>query len=189
MTFLTGLIYPLLITGVAQLLFPWQANGSLLRLNGQWIGSQLIGQSFTDNRYFWGRPSATTPYPYNAENSSGSNAGPSNPAFLAIIKTRAAALTQSDPQHQELLPVDLVTASGSGLDPDISPLAAFYQVSRIAKARAAAPEKIIALIKTHTTQRSIGMLGEPRINVLQLNLALDQNIPMPDSKRESRFSS
>jgi potassium-transporting ATPase KdpC subunit len=174
LTFLTGLIYPVLVTGLAQLLFPWQANGSLLTKNNQRIGSTLIGQSFTDPKYFWGRPSATTPFPYNAENSSGSNIGPSNPNFLVAVKGRIQVLHQADPQNQYLIPIDLVTASGSGLDPEISPLAAFYQVSRIAKARGLAEKDISILIRHLIINRTLRILGEPRVNVLALNLALDE---------------
>lgn len=173
LTVLTGLIYPTFITCIAQLIFPWQANGSLFEKNKQLIGSQLIGQSFTDPKYFWGRPSATSPFPYNAGNSSGSNLGPSNPNFLVAIKERVSRIKQNDYQHK-LVPVDLVTASASGLDPEISPFAAFYQVSRIAKARSISEQKIQLLIRNFTRYRVLGILGEPRVNVLELNLALDR---------------
>jgi K+-transporting ATPase ATPase C chain len=172
-TLLTGLIYPALVTGIAQLLFPFQANGSLIKHNNQFIGSQLIGQSFTNENYFWGRPSATTPFPYNAENSSGSNWGPMNPEFLSAVKARVFVLQQSDPKKQKPIPVDLVTASASGLDPEISPFAAIYQVPRIAKARKISEQKILALIQQLTKKRYLGILGEPRLNVLQLNIALN----------------
>ncbi len=170
---LTGLIYPAVVTLFAQLLFPWQANGSLIELSGEKIGSVLIGQSFTDPKYFWGRPSATTPFPYNGINSTGSNLGPSNPDFLASIKDRSVLLRKLDPTNTKLIPVDLVTASGSGLDPEISPLSAFYQVSRIVKARNMLEADLTKLIQTFTTARTFGILGEPRVNVLQINMALD----------------
>lgn len=175
LTILTGVIYPAIVTGVAQLLFPWRANGSLIAENHKIIGSLLLGQSFVSPQYFWGRPSATTPYPYNAANSSGSNLGPTNPALLAAVNARAANLRQSSTQNQTApIPIDLVTASASGLDPDISPAAAFYQVPRIAKARNIPAADIQALIKKLMIPRVAGILGEPRVNVLQLNLALDK---------------
>lgn len=175
---LTGLIYPAVVTGIAQVFFPWRANGSLLSLNSPlknngFIGSELIGQQFTEPKYFWGRPSATLPYPYNAENSSGSNLGPSNPNLLAAIKKRILILQQADPQNAQLIPVDLVTASGSGLDPEISPQAALYQISRIARIRGLSPHEILILVQSFTKKRALEILGEPRINVLELNLALD----------------
>jgi potassium-transporting ATPase KdpC subunit len=170
-TLLTGLIYPLFITGIAQLIFPWRANGSMISQNGQNIGSVFIGQFFDSPKYFWGRPSATTPFAYNALSSTGSNLGPLNPDFLATVKTRAAKLKQSNPTQP--VPVDLVTASGSGLDPEISPLAAFYQVPRIAQQRHLTESQVTALIQAHIQKRTWCLLGEPRINVLQLNLALD----------------
>lgn len=173
-TIITGIIYPALVTAVAQLLFPWQANGSLITQNKTIIGSQLIGQSFTDSKYFWGRPSATSPYPYNASSSAGSNLGPSNPTLIAEIKQRIEVLHKADPENKQLIPVDLVTTSGSGLDPDISPLAAYYQIHRVAKARGLSDEVIKKLIDNHIIGRVLGILGEPRVNVLQLNLALDQ---------------
>ncbi len=176
-TLLTGLIYPGLVTGLAQLLFPWQANGSMLVQNGKRLGSVLIGQSFTDPKYFWGRPSATTPYPYNAELSTGSNLGPSNPDFLKTVKERVAALQKSNPQNQVKVPVDLVTASGSGLDPDISPYGAYYQAPHIALARQIPEAQVYALIQKNIQRRIFGIFGEPRVNVLELNLALD-NISM-----------
>lgn len=172
-TIMTGVLYPLLITGFAQLVFPWQANGSLIQENGTAVGSQLIGQSFTSPNYFWGRPSATIPFPYNAASSAGSNMGPSNPDFLATIKQRVMNLTQWDPNNKQAVPVDLVTASGSGLDPDISPAAAYFQVQRIAQARGISAASIQALIQRLTVYRTFGILGEPRVNVLQLNLGLD----------------
>ncbi len=172
-TIITGLIYPTIITGIAQLLFPWQANGSLIKEKNNIIGSQLIGQSFTDAKYFWGRPSATTPYPYNASSSSGSNLGPSNPDLITAVKQRIEILRKADLQNNQLIPVDLVTASGSGLDPEISPLAAYYQVPRIAKARGLSEKIIKTLVENNIQYRSFGILGEPRVNVLYLNRALD----------------
>lgn len=174
MTIFTGLIYPAFVTAVAQLLFPWSANGSLIKQNNTIIGSKLIGQSFTESKYFWGRPSATSPYPYNALLSSGSNLGPTNPTLILLIKQRAAVLREADPENKQLIPVDLVTASASGLDPDISPLAAYYQIHRIAKARGLSDEVVKQLIDSHITGSVFGILGEPRVNVLQLNIALDQ---------------
>lgn len=173
MTILTGLIYPGVVTLFAQLICSWRANGSLLEVNGKIIGSKLIGQSFTDDKYFWSRPSATTPYPYNAANSSGSNFGPSNPGFITAIKDRVTVLRKASPGNNDLVPVDLVTASGSGLDPEISPLAAYYQVTRIAKARKIPENSVKMLIHKAINQRTFGVLGEPRVNVLLLNLALD----------------
>lgn len=172
-TIITGIIYPALVTGLAQLLFPVQANGSLIKQNNMIMGSKLIGQSFTDIKYFWGRPSATTPYSYNASSSRGSNLGPTNPDLYSAVKQRIAILHQADPQNNELIPVDLVTASASGLDPDISPLAAYYQVHRIAKARGLSEKIIEALVDHQIRSRTLGILGEPRVNILQLNLALD----------------
>ncbi len=172
-TIITGIIYPAFVTGVAQFLFPWRANGSLIIQNNKAVGSALIGQAFTDPKYFWGRPSATTPYPYNAQNSSGSNLGPSNPDLLTAVKARISILNKADPQNLQLIPVDLVTASGSGLDPDISPYAAYYQIHRIAQARGLAELQIQKIIQSLIQYRTLGILGEPRVNVLQLNLALD----------------
>jgi len=172
-TVLTGLIYPAIVTGVAQFLFSWQANGSLIMKNGTATGSLLIGQSFTDPKYFWGRPSATSPFPYNAENSSGSNLGPSNPDLFTAVQSRIDILKKSDPKNSDLIPIDLVTSSASGLDPEISPLAAMYQVPRIAKARHIQELIIQKLIEDAIEPRTLGMLGEPRVNVLKLNLALD----------------
>jgi K+-transporting ATPase KdpC subunit len=170
---LTGLIYPLAVTGIAQLVFPAQANGSLIYQNGQIAGSSLIGQQFDDPKYFWGRLSATKPYPYNAAASSGSNLGPTNPALLQAVKIRIAALKAADPANTGPIPVDLVTASGSGLDPDISVAAALYQVPRVAKMRNLDESVVHALVDTYTQGRLFGFLGEPRVNVLRLNLALD----------------
>jgi potassium-transporting ATPase KdpC subunit len=176
---LTGLVYPTIVTVLAQLLFPHQANGSLLKYNDQIIGSTLIGQYIDSPNYFWGRPSATNPFPYNAANSSGSNMAPSNPSFLTTVQKRITNLRQYDLEQpnnvNELsVPVDLVTASASGLDPEISPLAALYQVPRIAKARNIPEQEIQTLIQQLVKKRTFYCLGEPRINVLELNLALDQ---------------
>lgn len=172
-TVITGIIYPSIVTGIAQLLFPWEANGSLIKQNNIIIGSKLIGQSFTDPKYFWGRPSATTPYPYNALLSTGSNLGPSNPVLLTLIKQRIEILHKADPQNLQLIPVDLVTASASGLDPEISPLAAYYQVHRVALARGVSENLIKKLVDQNIQYRTLGILGEPRVNVLYLNKALD----------------
>jgi K+-transporting ATPase ATPase C chain len=172
-TLLTGFLYPLAVTGIAQLAFPLQANGSLIVRNGQIIGSELIGQSFDDPKYFWGRPSVTPDYPYNAAASSGSNLGPSNPALKAAVESRIAALRAADPGNTQPIPVDLVTASGSGLDPHISPAAAMYQVPRVARVRGLSEGEVIALVNRYTEGRQFGFLGEVRVNVLRLNLALD----------------
>src|SRR5215813_287965 len=173
MTLLTGVIYPFAVTGLAQLLFHDQAAGSLVMVDGHPVGSRLIGQSFSDPKYFWSRPSATTPQPYNAAASTGSNLGPLNPALLEAVKPRVAALRTADPGNRAAVPIDLVTASGSGLDPEISLAAADYQGARVARARGLAPERVQALIAQHTEGRLVGVLGEPRVNVLELNLALD----------------
>ena len=172
-TVLTGLIYPLVVTGIAQLIFPRQANGSLIVQNGQTVGSSLIGQQFTDPKYFWGRLSATGPYPYNASASSGSNLGPTNPALLDEVKARVAALQAADPGNTQPIPVDLVTSSGSGLDPDISVAAALYQLPRVARLRGLSESAVRSVVDKYTKGRTLGFLGEPRVNVLQLNLALD----------------
>jgi len=173
LTVITGVLYPLAATGLAQLIFPHQANGSLIVKDGKPVGSALIGQSFTDPKYFWGRPSATSPNPYNAASSSGSNQGPTNPALTDAVKQRIAALRAADPGNTASVPVDLVTASGSGLDPQISPAAAQYQVARVASARGLSTSQVQALVNEYTDGRQFGMLGERRVNVLQLNLALD----------------
>jgi K+-transporting ATPase ATPase C chain len=173
LTILTGIIYPLIVTDIALLLFGWRANGSLVVNEGQIVGSELIGQSFTDPKYFWGRPSATTPVAYNAVASSGSNLGPLNPKLLTAVKDRAATLKNADPQNELPIPVDLVTTSGSGLDPHISPAAAFYQVSRVARVRNLNPQVVHDLVEQHIERRPFFILGEPRVNVLRLNLALD----------------
>ncbi len=174
MTLLTGLLYPLVVTGIAQVAFPHQANGSMIHgPRGQIIGSALIGQPFAAPAYFWGRPSATLPIPYDAANSSGSNLGPTNPALLHAVQARVAALKAADPRAKGPIPVDLVTASASGLDPDISPAAAAWQIPRVAQARGLAPATVTALVERHIRGRFLGLLGEPRVNVLELNLALD----------------
>jgi potassium-transporting ATPase KdpC subunit len=172
-TLLTGLVYPLAITAIAQLAFPDQANGSLIEQNGKVVGSELIGQSFSDPKYFWGRLSATSPYPYNAAASSGSNLGPSNPALVSEVEARIEALHAADPGNTAPIPVDLVTSSGSGLDPDISVAAALYQVHRVAQARGISDEQVRTMVLQHVQGRQLGFLGEPRVDVLELNLALD----------------
>lgn len=173
LTIITGLVYPLVTTTVGQWWMPYQANGSLIEKDGKAVGSSLIGQHFTDAKYFWGRPSATGPYSNNAAASSGSNQGPLNPALADAIKTRIAALESLDPDNNLPVPVDLVTASASGLDPHISPAAAQYQLARVAKARGLSQELVSQMINQHTELRQFGILGEPRVNVLKLNLALD----------------
>jgi K+-transporting ATPase ATPase C chain len=172
-TLLTGLVYPLVVTGIAQAAFSRQANGSIIEHRGKEVGSELIGQPFSDPKYFWSRPSATGPQPYNGGVSSGSNLGPTNPALLEAVEGRVKALRDADPGNKAPIPVDLVTASGSGLDPHISPAAAEYQVSRVAKARGMDVEHVRNLVLTNTEGRQFGILGEPRVNVLALNLALD----------------
>ena len=173
LTGLTGGFYPFVVTVVAQIFLPDQANGSLMTQNGVTIGSKLIGQSFTSPSYFWGRPSATMPFSYNSAASSASHYGPSNLVYLEQLKQRAILLQQASPTQHELMPVDLLTASASGLDPEISPFAAFYQVSRIARARGLSEVALNALIQRQIVPRTFGLLGEPRVNVLKLNLALD----------------
>jgi potassium-transporting ATPase KdpC subunit len=173
LTVLTGVIYPLVVTGVAQTVFPGAANGSLVVRDGKPVGSSLIGQPFDDPRYFWGRLSATAPFAYNAAASTGSNYGPLNPSFHAAAKARIDALREADRDNTSPIPVDLVTASGSGLDPHISPAAALYQVSRVAKARKLDEAPLRRLVESRIEARQLGILGEPRVNVLALNLALD----------------
>jgi potassium-transporting ATPase KdpC subunit len=178
-TILTGLIYPLVVTGIAQVVFPWQANGSLIVRNGQPVGSALIGQPFDDPKYFWGRLSATSPVGYTAFNgdkltgSSGSNYGPLNPTLVEAAQARIKALQEADPGNTAPIPVDLVTASGSGLDPHMSPAATAYQVGRVARARGLSEDTVRQMVAQHTEGRTFGLLGEPRVNVLALNLALD----------------
>jgi potassium-transporting ATPase KdpC subunit len=172
-TVIIGIIYPLFVTGIAQAFFHRQANGSLIEENGTIVGSELIGQPFSDPKYFWGRLSATAPFPYNAANSSGSNYGPSNPALTEAIQARIDALKAVDPDNNEPIPVDLVTFSASGLDPDISIAAANYQVPRVAQYRGLSEEQVSALVNQFIEGRQFGILGEPRVNVLKLNLALD----------------
>ncbi len=170
---ITGLIYPLFLAGIGKLFFPHQAAGSLIEQNGVMTGSELIGQNFTSTRYFWGRPSATSPYPYNAAASGGSNLGPLNPTLISNVTSRIVQLRQNNPADQTPVPVDLVTSSASGLDPDITPAAAFYQVERVAKARGLNREVIDQLVSDHIQNLQWGVFGEKRVNVLQLNRALD----------------
>ncbi|CAB3791419.1 Potassium-transporting ATPase KdpC subunit [Paraburkholderia ultramafica] len=174
LTAVTGLAYPAVMTAFGQAAFHDQANGSLLEQNGKLVGSQLIGQQFDAPQYFWGRLSATSPMPYNAQGSSGSNLGPTNPALLDEVKGRLDALKAAGTDMSKPVPVDLVTSSGSGLDPEISPAAAAYQVERVAKARQLAPNDVQTLVDRYTTGRQFGILGESRVNVLKLNLALDE---------------
>ena len=174
LTILTGVIYPLAITAIAQTFFRSQANGSLIEKDGKVVGSSLIGQPFDAPRYFWARPSATGPAPYNAASSTGSNLGPTNPALLDAIQGRVEAIRKAHPDQAGPVPADLVTASASGLDPHISPAAAEYQVSRVAATRKLPEDKVRNVVRQHTEARQFGVLGEPRVNVLQLNLALDQ---------------
>jgi K+-transporting ATPase ATPase C chain len=170
---LTGVVYPLATWGIAQLAFPRAANGSLIELNGKVAGSTLIGQLFDDPKYFWSRPSATSPQPYNGASSSGSNLGPRNPALADAVKDRIKALRDADPGNMAPVPADLVTTSASGLDPDISLAAALFQVGRVAKARGLSADAVRALVDQASEGRTFGLLGEPRVNVLRLNLALD----------------
>jgi K+-transporting ATPase ATPase C chain len=172
-TAITGVAYPVLVTAIAQLVFPRQANGSLIVKDDKAVGSTLIGQPFDDPKYFWGRPSATSPFGYNAGASAASNLSPTNADLIKAVQGRVDALRTADPGNTAPVPVDLVTASGSGLDPHISPAAALYQVERVAKARKMSAADVRALVERHTEGRQLGFLGEPRVNVLALNLALD----------------
>ncbi len=174
LTIITGVVYPLLVTAVSKTTMPEQASGSVIVKDGKAIGSKLIGQNFSDPKYFWGRLSATGPYPYNGAVSSGSNLGPLNPTLVDNVKARIDALQAADPDNKAAIPVDLVTASGSGLDPEISPAAALYQVQRVARLRNLSPTVVQDLVGEHTQGRQFGIFGEPRVNVLELNLALDQ---------------
>jgi len=174
LTAITGLAYPAVMTAFGQAAFHNQANGSLIEQNGKVVGSQLIGQQFDAPQYFWGRLSATSPMPYNPQGSSGSNLGPTNPALLDEVKGRLDALKAAGTDMSKPVPVDLVTSSGSGLDPEISPAAAAYQIERVAKARNLAANDVQALVDRYTVGRQFGVLGEPRVNVLELNLALDE---------------
>jgi len=173
-TVITGVVYPLVVTGLAQIFFPHQANGSLMVKDGQAIGSELIGQPYDDPKYFWGRLSATSPFPYNAAASAGSNLGPLNADLVEAAQTRINALRAADPGNTAPIPVDLVTASASGLDPHISVAAALYQVPRVARARGLSEDQVRTLVEQFTEGRQFGILGEPRVNVLKLNLALDR---------------
>src|SRR5262245_3673658 len=173
LTVVTGVVYPLIVTGIAQRVFPSQANGSLIERDGKLVGSALIGQPFSDPKYFWSRPSATSAFPYDPSASSGSNQGPLNPALIDPVKARVDALVAADPTQTYPIPIDLVTASGSGLDPHISPAAAAYQLSRVARARGLPEDRVRELVTAYTEDRQWMILGEPRVNVLLLNLALD----------------
>ena len=170
---ITGVVYPVVVTGIAKAAFPVAAEGSLIVKDGKPVGSTLIGQNFSDAKYFWGRPSATSPQPYNGMASGGSNQGPLNPALVDAVKGRIEALKAADPDNKQPIPADLVTASGSGLDPEISPEAAAYQVARVARERKQSPAAVDELVRKYTQGRQWGVFGEPRVNVLQLNLALD----------------
>jgi len=176
LTVITGVIYPGMVWMVAQWAMPARATGSVIEIDGKAVGSQLLGQSFTSPRYFWGRPSATGPFPNNAAISSGSNQGATNPNLLNAVEARVEALRAADPGNGAAVPVDLVTASGSGLDPHVSPAAAEYQVNRVARARGLDPARVRDLVAAATEGRTFGLLGEPRVNVLELNLALDAQV-------------
>lgn len=186
LTLITGFLYPLVITGVAQMLLPQQANGSLIMKDGKRVGSSLIGQPFEAPQYFWSRPSATLPFPYNAAASGGSNLGPTNPLLVTALQARIDGLKMVDPGNPLPIPVDLVTASGSGVDPHISPAAAEYQVRRIARVRGLDDTVVRGLVAQHTEGRQLGVLGEPRVNVLTLNLALDRHAEENHSRDHSR---
>ncbi|HEY6099359.1 MAG TPA: potassium-transporting ATPase subunit KdpC [Anaeromyxobacter sp.] len=175
-TLLLGGVYPALVTGLARLLFPRAASGSVLVAAGRPAGSALLGQPFSDARYFWGRPSATAPVPFDGRGSTGSNLGPTNPALAAAVRERIAALRAADPGNDAPVPVDLVTASGSGLDPHVSPAAALHQAGRVARARGLQPDRVRALVEALTEQPLLGLFGAPRVNVLALNLALDAQV-------------
>lgn len=177
LTAVTGLLYPAAVTGAAQAMFPWQSQGSLVERDGRTVGSALIGQSFTDPGHFWGRPSATAPQAYNASASGGSNQGPLNPALTDAVQARVQALRAADPGNLQPVPADLVTASASGLDPHITPAAARYQVPRVARTRAMGEADVAALVEQHTEGPLWRMLGEPRVNVLALNMAIDAASP------------
>ncbi len=173
-TLLAGVVYPLAVTGWARIFAADRARGSLVEVDGRVVGSHLVGQAFADPRYFWGRPSATSPEPYDGAASAGSNLGPTNPALVQAVRARIASLRAADPdQASRPVPIDLVTTSGSGLDPDVSPAAALYQVHRVARARGLSEDRVRALVEQHVEARTFGVLGEPRVNVLGLNLALD----------------
>jgi potassium-transporting ATPase KdpC subunit len=176
LSLLTGVLYPLVVTGVGQVVFAGQANGNQIHVGDRLVGSRLVGQPFSSARYFWSRPSATSPQPYNGAASSGSNQGPMNPALESAVKGRIAALRAADPGNTASVPVDLVTASGSGLDPHISPAAVEYQVARVARERGVSQEDVRALVRQATEGRTFGILGEPRVNVLELNLLLDARL-------------
>jgi K+-transporting ATPase ATPase C chain len=177
LTVVTGLVYPAVVTGIAQVAFSHRANGSVIESNGKAVGSELIGQTFTSPAYFWSRPSATSPVPYNSGASSGSNLGPTNPALHDAVRDRVAALRAADPGNTQSVPIDLVTASGSGLDPHISPAAAAHQVGRVARARGMAESRVKELVADATEPATFGLLGEPRVHVLRLNLSLDRGAP------------
>ncbi|MGD1000317.1 MAG: potassium-transporting ATPase subunit KdpC [Candidatus Brocadiia bacterium] len=182
---LLGLVYPAVITAIARTLFPGASHGALIEKDGRALGSRLIGQPFTDPKYFWSRPSATTPFPYNAESSNGSNLGPTNPDLAKAVRERIAALRAADPGNSAPVPADLVTASASGLDPDITPAAAEFQVRRVARARKLDEKEVRALVARFTQDRQLGILGEARVNVLELNLALDGRIQQDRLKESS----
>jgi K+-transporting ATPase ATPase C chain len=174
LTVITGIIYPVVFTGISQLIFPYQANGSMIVKDGKVVGSALIGQPFDDPKYFWSRPSATAPFPYNAAASVGSNLGPTNAVLTQTVQARIDALRKADPGNTKPVPIDLVTASSSGLDPHISPAAAEYQVSRVARVRGMDEAAVRQLVAQYTTGRFLGLIGEPTVNVLELNMGLDQ---------------